>query len=62
MKFADKLRELRKQEKLSQEALAAKIGVSRQAVTKWETERGLPDIGNIMELSALFGVTVEELI
>ncbi len=62
MKFADKLRELRKQEKLSQEALAAKIGVSRQAVTKWETERGLPDIGNIMELSALFGVTVEELL
>ena len=62
MKFADKLRELRKQENMSQEALAAKLGVSRQAVTKWETDKGLPDISNFMELSALFGVTVEELL
>ena len=62
MKFADKLRELRKQENMSQEALAAKLGVSRQAVTKWETDKGLPDISNFMELSALFGITVEELL
>ncbi len=62
MKFADKLREIRKEANMSQEALAAKLGVSRQAVTKWETEKGLPDIGNIMELAALFGVSVEDLL
>lgn len=62
MKFAGKLRELRKKENMSQETLAARLGVSRQAVTKWETDKGLPDIGNLMELSAVFGVSVEELL
>lgn len=62
MAFSEKLRALRKQAGFSQEALAEKLGVSRQAVTKWETEAGLPDIENIMAVSALFGVSMDELL
>ena len=61
MTFAEKLKDLRKQEKLSQESLADKLGVSRQAVTKWETEAGIPDIENLISISKLFGVSLDEL-
>ena len=47
MTFAEKLKSLRKQASMSQEQLAEKLGVSRQAVTKWETDTGIPDIENI---------------
>ena len=43
MNFSEKLKEIRKKEGLSQEQLAEKIGVSRQAITKWETGKGLTD-------------------
>lgn len=62
MNLSEKLRELRKREGLSQEQLAEKIGVSRQAVTKWETGRGLPDIENMVILGEVFKLTVDELI
>lgn len=48
MTFAEKLKSIRKKAGLSQEQLAEKLGVSRQAVTKWETETGIPDIENMM--------------
>ena len=48
MDFGDKLKQYRLKEGLSQEQLAEKIGVSRQAITKWETKRGLPDIENVI--------------
>lgn len=54
MTFAEKLKNIRKQSGMSQEQLAEKLGVSRQAVTKWETDAGIPDIENIMAISALF--------
>jgi transcriptional regulator with XRE-family HTH domain len=44
MTFAEKLKSIRKQAGMSQEQLAEKLGVSRQAVTKWETDAGIPDI------------------
>ena len=47
MTFAEKLKSLRKQASMSQEQLAEKLGVSRQAVTKWETDTGIPDIENM---------------
>lgn len=47
---------------MSQEKLAEKIGVSRQAITKWETNAGIPDIENMMALSSLFDVTIDELL
>jgi len=62
MKFAEKLKALRKQFKLSQEQLAEKIGVSRQAITKWETEGGLPDIENLLAIAALFSVPIDDLL
>ena len=50
MTFAENLKMLRKQAGMSQEQLAEKLGVSRQAVTKWETGVGIPDIENIMAM------------
>ena len=61
MVFAEKLKLLRKQENMSQEQLAAKLGVSRQAVTKWETGAGIPDIENILSISKLFDISMDEL-
>lgn len=60
MTFAEKLKNIRKQASMSQEQLAEKLGVSRQAVTKWETDAGIPDIENIMAISALFDISVDE--
>lgn len=62
MRFADKLKTIRKQAGMSQEQLAEKLGVSRQAVTKWETDAGIPDIENIMAVSALFDISIDELL
>lgn len=47
---------------MSQEKLAEKIGVSRQAITKWETDSVIPDIDNMMALSALFNISFDELL
>ena len=60
MTFAEKLKSLRKENGMSQETLAEKLGVSRQAVTKWETELGLPDIDNMVAISRLFGISLDE--
>jgi transcriptional regulator with XRE-family HTH domain len=62
MNFSEKLKTLRRQFKFSQEALAEKINVSRQAITKWETGEGLPDIENLMTLTELFSVSMDELL
>ncbi len=62
MAFAEKLKSIRKQSGMSQEQLAEKLGVSRQAVTKWETNAGIPDIENIMAISALFDISIDELL
>ena len=62
MAFAEKLKSIRKQSGMSQEQLAEKLGVSRQAVTKWETDAGIPDIENIMAISALFDISIDELL
>lgn len=62
MTFAEKLRTIRKQTGMSQEKLAEKLGVSRQAITKWETDAGIPDIENIMAISSLFHISINELL
>ena len=56
-----RIRELRKQAKLSQEMMAEKIGVSRQAITKWETGLGVPDIENLVAIADLFRLSLDEL-
>lgn len=60
--FADHIRDLRKQAGLSQEQMAERLGVSRQAVTRWETGLGTPDLDNIVAIADLFGVTVDSLL
>ncbi len=62
MGFSDKLRELRKNEGLSQEQLAEKMCVSRQAITKWETGKGLPDVENMLVIAEIFKITLDELL
>ncbi len=62
MTFADKLIELRRQNSLSQEALAEKLDISRQAISRWETGAAMPDAQNLLLMSKLFGVTVDYLI
>ena len=62
MTFAGTLKSLRKQAGMSQEQLAEKLGVSRQAITKWETEAGTPDLGNLMAISALFDISIDDLL
>jgi len=53
---------LRKENNYSQEVLAEKIGVSRQAVSKWERNEASPDIQNIQLLADIFGVSIDELV
>lgn len=62
MIFADKLIDLRKKNGWSQEELAEKLNVSRQAVSKWEGAQSVPDMGRIIQLSELFGVTTDYLL
>lgn len=62
MSLGTKLKEVRKKSGLSQEQLAEKLCVSRQAVTKWESDRGLPDVENLKAIAALFDVSVDYLI
>ncbi|MBQ9659517.1 MAG: helix-turn-helix transcriptional regulator [Clostridia bacterium] len=62
MTLGEKLREIRKRFGLSQEQLAEIMNVSRQAITKWENDGGLPDVSNLQELSKVFGITVDYLL
>ena len=52
----------RKEKGLTQAALAERLGVSDRAVSKWETGRSLPDADNMLELSRILGITVDELL
>jgi transcriptional regulator with XRE-family HTH domain len=62
MSFADRLRELRTNNRYSQEQLAEKLMVSRQAISKWETGESLPDIDKVMLISDFFGVSMDYLL
>ena len=62
MVFSEKLKTLRKEKNISQEQLAEKIHVSRQAITKWESGNGIPDIENLIAISALFNESIDSLL
>lgn len=62
MNFSEKLLELRKDKNMSQEKLAASLNLTRQAISKWESGQNFPDIENLILLSELFNVTVDELV
>lgn len=60
--LADKIVRLRKKNGWSQEELAQKMNVSRQAVSKWESAQTVPELEKILQLGALFGVTTDYLL
>jgi len=62
IEIANRLVELRKKNNLSQEALAEKLGISRQAVSKWERAEASPDTDNLILLARLYGVSLDELL
>ena len=62
MNMADRIEYLRKSKGISQEELADKVGVSRQAVSKWESEQSTPDIEKVILLSDFFDVTTDYLL
>ena len=62
MKLADRIQTLRKQKGYSQEELADKLGVSRQAISKWESEQTVPEMDKIILMSDLFDVTTDYLL
>lgn len=62
MTFADKLQILRKSNGITQESLAERLNVSRQAVAKWESGMAYPDIINLIQLSELFHITIDYLV
>lgn len=62
MTFGEKLKDARKNAGLSQEQLAEKLCVSRAAVAKWETDKGLPDIMNLKAIGKLLDVSIDALL
>ena len=62
MALGERIRDERKKRGLSQEELADILNVSRQAITKWETDRGIPDIANLIRISEEFEISLDELI
>ena len=62
MTLAEKILELRTAQGLSQGDLAERLEVSRQSVSKWETNQSVPDLDKIIKLADLFGVSVDELV
>lgn len=62
MKLGEQIQKNRKRKGLSQEELAEKIGVSRQAVSKWESDQSVPDWEKMLALSTLFGVSVDAIL
>ena len=62
MKLSEKITALRRIQGWSQEEFAARMGVSRQAVSKWESDANLPDVDKIIEMSTLFGVSTDVLL
>ena len=62
MNFKDNLKKIRKDNNLSQEELADKLGVSRQAVSKWELGVSVPSTDTLLELCKLFKVSFEEIL
>ena len=62
IELGNRLSDLRKKKGLSQEQLADQLGVSRQAISKWECGESSPDTDNLIELSKIYGVSLDELV
>ena len=61
MDFGKQIRQIRKDAKLTQEQMAEKLNVSRQAVSNWENNKNLPDLEMIITISRVFGLSLDQL-
>lgn len=62
MLLGDTLKNQRQKNNISQEMFAEMLGVSRQAVQKWESNRSLPNLDNIVEIAKIFNISLDELL
>ena len=62
MNLSDNLKRIRKENNLSQEQLADKLGVSRQSVSKWESGLAYPEMDKVLQICKMFGLNVDELL
>lgn len=62
MNIGKRIYEIRQQQNITQEQLASDLAISRQAVSKWESGKAIPDIENLMYISNLYDVSLDELI
>ena len=62
MKIGDQLKKARLDKNMTQEEVAGKIFVSRQSISNWENNKTYPDIGNVIALSDLYGISLDELL
>jgi len=62
MELGERLKQARQARELSQEALAARLGVSRQTISNWENQRSYPDIVSLIALSDLYSISLDELV
>lgn len=62
MTIGNKIKQLRLEKGLSQEKLAQQLNVSRSAIAKWEVDGGIPELDNLLQLSSLFNVSLDELV
>ena len=62
MEFSEQMKMIGRRSKLTQEELAKKLNVSRQAVSNWENNRNLPDLEMLIKISSVFVISLDELI
>ena len=62
MTLGEKIKKSRVEADMTQEELASKLTVSRQAISKWESDKGMPDIGNLKAMAGLLNVSVDYLL
>ena len=62
MKISQILKDIRQHHQLTQEALAERLNVSRSAIARWESGKGIPDIGNLIAISREFDISLDQLI
>lgn len=62
MSLGENIRRFRSQMGISQDALAEKLGVARQSISKWERDAATPELEKLMAMAELFGVTLDELV
>lgn len=62
IQLADKLKKLRHKKGISQELLAKELGISRQAISKWESDTAQPDLDNLAKLCEIFNISADDLL